>query len=224
MEVEDRFGVSLQDSDLERIDTVAGLASVVVSKLPKSTGVCPTANAFYHLRRLLTGHAGIERRQVRPQARLEHLIPFQRRRVWARVREGDSRVPGLIASAPTRKLLEAAPLLLVCPLVAGCAGLWAANGVVVAGLASLLVLAVGCGTIGGISHLSTRHFPEGIETVADLARTLAAMSLPQNNPDGRIIVEQRTLEEIRRITAEQLGLPLEDVKPESNFVKDLKMG
>jgi hypothetical protein len=34
-------------------------------------------------------------------------------------------------------------------------------------------------------------------------------------------LQQRVIEGVRRITAEQMGLPLEKVLPESDFVKDL---
>ncbi len=63
-----------------------------------------------------------------------------------------------------------------------------------------------------------------VRTVADLAG-LVASRLPPLPPEmtaeQRARAEQRVLEGIRELTAEQAGLPLERVRPESEFVKDL---
>jgi len=121
MEVEDRFKVTLRDSECSRVRTVGDLAALVVASLPRTpSSACPTARRFVYSR------------------------------------------------------------------IATC-------------------------------------FPAGCDTMADLVR----MTLPRELPGGhgeRVAAEQTVLREVRELTAEVSGQPLEKVQPESRFYEDLQMG
>jgi acyl carrier protein len=222
MEVEDRFSVDFSDAECQRLRTVADLAALVISKLPKSRGRCPTARAFFDFRKLLTEHAGVERRRIRPRARLDELIQ-PRRTLWGKLRRQDRRLPRLVATDRQDRVFLWMGAVLVFAWLMASAIFWGVHG------AGLVVPASAAALVGGIfafvsvTGLFRRHFPAGIETVGDLARVLAPVEMPQHGPGERLIVQQRVLEEVRRITALQLGLPLEKVRPESDFVRDLEI-
>ena len=74
------------------------------------------------------------------------------------------------------------------------------------------------GTMSTRDRLST-EFPDRCATLGDLARRITPTPLPEGDAEA----ERRVLDDIRCITAEQLGCRLEDVRPESRFVDDLGM-
>ena len=61
-----------------------------------------------------------------------------------------------------------------------------------------------------------------VRTVADLAN-LVASKLPSSGVDDPVECQQ-TLDVIREITASQLGFRLDQVHPDSEFVRDLGAG
>jgi acyl carrier protein len=224
MGVEERFRVRLPDAACSRVRTVADLAALVLSQLPKGTGVCHTAHSFYEVRNLLATHASIERRRIRPRARLADLLAPNQRRLWTKLRKRDRRLPGLVAKdRHDRAFLWLCAILAVAWLVAA-AALWGAYGGGLALAASAAALVIGVLALENIDYHCRRHLPVGIETVGDLARAIVPIEMPRSGPGERLIAQQRVLDEVRRITAEQLGLPLERVLPESDFVKDLGAG
>lgn len=66
--------------------------------------------------------------------------------------------------------------------------------------------------------------PREVETVGDLVRIVAPLDWPRGGAGARLLMQHRVLEEVREITSRELGVPLEKVKPESEFVKDLGRG
>lgn len=81
---------------------------------------------------------------------------------------------------------------------------------VVFGFAWLLVL---------FARWQSTELPSGVVTVADLVRLAAPIAVGQGGE--RLIGEIQILEEVRRIVADTLGMPLDRVKPDSNFARDL---
>jgi acyl carrier protein len=224
MEVEDRFNVKLSDSECERFHTVADLAALVVSKLPKSTDTCPTARAFFSLRSLLVTHAAVERRRVRPRTRLEDLLASQRRQIWAKLRRHERRLPRLVATqAQERAFLWVGAIFAFSWFMAS-AVLWGTRGAGPAIPIAVAALFIGVFAFVAVTGAFRRQFPMGLETVGDLATFLTPVEMPGGGVGERLIVQQRVLEEVRRITAQQLGLPLDKVQASSDFVKDLDVG
>lgn len=222
MEVEDRFDVKISDEECEGVRTVADLAALVIKRLPRSEGPCPTAREFFAIRKLMVTHSGIERRRVRPKARLTEMFPGPARRpLWISLRVLDDRLPQLKTSSRAASWLVLFAACAACAWFMATAALWGAQGPAVAIPASLLVFVIGAGVLQSVrAHLS-QHFPPGLETVGDLVRLVAPFEMPQSSQGARSVGQQRVLLEVRRLTAQVLGLPLERVQPSSDFVKDL---
>lgn len=224
MEVEDHFNVRLPDSECARIRTVADLAALVIRRLPRDDGTCPTSRSFFAIRTLMVTHAGLQRKDVRPKTRLNDLFPQGSRRVWNSLRTIDQRLPRLTVHRRVDGILLviAALSVLACPIAAGLLLAW--QGASGAAPTSLIVFAAGLWMFHSLYVQFVRHFPEGLETVGDVARLITPIPMPNNSSGERLIAQQRVLEEVRVLTAQQLGLPLESVQPTSEFVKDLGAG
>jgi len=223
MRVEDRFSVRLSDADCTRVGTIADLAALVISKLPKSPTACVTARTFYKLRSHMVAQCGIERRQVRPSARIGDLIPTGLAHTWRRLRLTDAAIPALVVSP----VLDLAMLVLTGILVSMgflfSGVLVREMGVVIAlvtwVVAIALLVAANKLTTGVLAHC----LPFDISTVGDMVRCITPIEFPLNAPGKGLIVQQHVLAEIRKITATQLGMPIEQVRAESHLIHDLKM-
>ena len=75
--------------------------------------------------------------------------------------------------------------------------------------------------LDGGPRLRVRH--RGAKTIADLVRVMTPQPLPSDF-SARLLAENQVLDEVRRITSEQLGIPFDRVRPDSDFVKDLGAG
>ena len=64
--------------------------------------------------------------------------------------------------------------------------------------------------------------PDSCPTIGELARVMAPIAVANGVVASETSYED-VLNEIRHIAAEQMQIPLEDVKPESEFVRDLGM-
>jgi hypothetical protein len=221
MEVEDRFGITLPDAECERVRTVADLAALVVSRLPRPDGVCPTARTFFQFRTLAMVHGGIQRRRLRPAVRLDELFPPGPRRLWRTLRRHDHRLPRLAMNHGAQHALFIGAALLWLAWVGGLA-------VALTGRANMMAMAIIFVLLGLVTlamvlldRRAPRYFPPELQTVGDLARRMAPIHVPHETPGERLIAQQRVLAEVRRIIACQMALPVEKVLPETDFVKDL---
>lgn len=223
IEVEDRFNVKLPDSECARVRTVADLAALVISRVPRPSGICPTAHTFFELRRQMVTGAGVERPHVRPSTRLETLYPSGLRQPWRRLRRTNPRLPRLIASSAvdTTIMWVTAIGVFVSVAVVGvtCARFGAAAGVV-----ACLFVAIAMVALLRASNEIVWRLPPGIGTVGDVVRLIAPIQIAHGSPGEQLLAQQHVLTEVRRITSSQLGLPLENIQPESDFVKDLRVG
>ncbi len=223
MEVEERFNVTLPDAECWRVRTVADLAALVLSRLPRASGVCPTARAFFALRREIVASAGVERRLIRPTTRLDTVFASGLRGHWRRMRAANPRLPRLVASPAVDQafLWTTAIVVLACvPLVGVTWGRYGAGS----GAAAFAVAAGAIVLVAWASTAAGWRPPPGLETVGDMARAIAPIEPAGATPGARLIAQQQVLEEVRRITSKQLGVPLEQVRAESEFVRDLRLG
>lgn len=224
LEVEDCFKIRISDSSCEKVTTVADLVAVVINHLPRYSSPCPTAQHFRTLRSQLSKTSEIPTRSFRPKTPLADVFPRpHRRRLWSKFAEGSQFVPPLVAPrAIDRGFLVTFWV---------CAFLWVVMmGIVFFALGGLAASGVGLGTLGIVAVLivflykrCTLCFPQGCLTVADLVR----LTMPTPMPSGAgdiLAAENVVLQTVRQLTADQLGLSLDRVQPESRFVQDLGMG
>lgn len=222
--VEERYQIRLPDAACSRVGTVADLAALIITQLPTPTGACPTARTFFRLRKTFVRQWGIHRREVRPDTPLETLFPRPlRQRRWETLAE-EHALPSLTLSAAALRTFAALAILL---LLAWCAaivafvlkigpwwGVWAVVAFVMPWLSTLAL-------VHSLDRWAT-EIPEGYVTLGDLVRRSAAEPLPADS-GARLLAEQEILEEVRGLTAAQMNLPLEKVRPESRFAIDLGM-
>lgn len=228
MDIEDRFGVSLPDDECEGVRTVADLAALVISKLPKATSGCPSARSFYHIRRLFMNQLRVERKAVTPKTRLDEIGLAHNRAAWNGLSRVDPRMPA-------RSLPGWLERVLFWSCVSGFIAILAISGLTT-GFTSLGVgasLAIGIGGLLFVGYhacvrpallASMSVMPEGIITVGDLAKRIAFFELPPGTSGRSLIAQVNVLQTIREITSQQLGLPIDKVRPESDFVRDLGCG
>lgn len=90
MDVEEHFGIEIPDEDAAEIRTVGALHSYLLQRLAEkhpggSQSVCPSGHAFYQARRTLMDQFGVPRSRIRPDSRLDDLLPRRgRREAWGR--------------------------------------------------------------------------------------------------------------------------------------------
>ncbi len=224
MEVEDHFGVRLPDEGCSRVYTVADLAALVIANLPDATGTCPTARAFFGLRTLLSTQAGIERKRIRPRQKLVELFGTDSRIVWKKLRQHETRLPRMVMSDRNTQRFSKAGIALTCVWIGGVAAVGSTLGVgmaIAVGIATVILGVIVFHTLAGYFKY---EFPQQFSTVGDLARSMASGEMPAKESGERLLAEQRVLEEVRHIVAEQMALPLEKVRSDSDFFKDLNMG
>lgn len=220
LEIEERFEIELSDVECSRVRTVGDLAMLVIGRIPRLNDTCPTSRSFYRIRRLLMEQSGMERKEIRPTTRLRALFPMHFREHWQTLTALEPAIPSL---QPSRRLdelmllLSAAMVLATVPVVSIC---WMKPGPI----AGLLAAATCCGIIAILALVPNRvglGLPSGMQTVGDLARACTPLPLPATISPGAQASREAVLHEVRRITAEQLGLPLEKVHASSDFVRDL---
>ena len=84
MDVEDRFGTSFPDAELERMQTVGDLLKFIMARIrSQNSDACPSAAMFYPIRKILVDQFNVDRSNVRPSTRLESLVDANaRHKFW----------------------------------------------------------------------------------------------------------------------------------------------
>ncbi len=203
MDVEDAFGIEIPDADATSLTTVGALILYVQSKTKSySAGPCATSVAFHSIRRFLLGRLPLQRRDVRPEAKLETLIPESvRRDLWRELRQAYNRRPPRLGRPWWTGIILAELGL------AACAALFFSLGVTAICIASLFVW-----------YFATlpwaTQFPTGWLTVRDLSYRLA------NPPSsGAPMSDAEIAHKVRLIISDQLAIPIDRLTDESSFFR-----
>jgi acyl carrier protein len=223
LEVEHRFGVQLRDAECSEVRTVADLAALVIGKLPRRAEPCPTASTFYELRQRLLSNPTVQLQRIGPRTRLTEVFPRGLRSTWRQLRKHEPRVPRLVVSPGLDRMLLWVMGVAFFASVLVVSVAWARMGTgvgVVAVVAAVLVMSI----VIRLPEAIGWRLPQEVETVGDLVRIIAPLDWPRGGAGARLLMQHRVLEEVREITSRELGVPLEKVKPESEFVKDLGAG
>lgn len=210
MEVEDEFGIHISDAEAQSVLTVQDLARLAFStREQRRAASCPSASSFYALRSAWVRAGVAERGEITPGASVSKLVTtLKRREAWRSASLAGVHLPALWTPS------------VVSFLAIAIAAVGAAIVMLIAMLAStpsfLTWLMLPAGLAIALDSSVRTAVPPGVVTIRELIHA----SQPGA---GRSTVDQyaAVLFRVREITAEQLGLPLSRVQPDSRFIEDL---
>lgn len=193
MDIEEEFGVSLQDQEVSLLQpTVGSLVHYVQSKVDSlESDRCATAAAFYRLRRFFIEELNVQRGSIRPDTRLEDLIPIDpRRTLWQKLAPT---LPLRIRSLERPSWVHA---ILGITILAVIVGLFISWTWVLAGLLAGFLVYV------ATQPLATR-FPGGCQTMRDLAHRVARPA-----KDAGRLSDEEIAHKVRLIVCDNLAIPI----------------
>jgi hypothetical protein len=219
MDVEAWFGVRISDAQAERVRTMGDLFLFLLEHTRgEGPARCPTGQAFYHLRRVLTGELGVDRAQVRPATPLRDLVAAPARSTaWPQL-EAALGLPGLPDPDPTPRGPTARGFGIT--LAAATAGAWLVYLLMVAMPGETMPIAIGlliwvlvlvlvC-ELFGIFWLDGRVLrPVPIPTVRDVVMRLVARPSAATEP-----IAARVWASLVAIVSAHTGIPPHAIQPE----------
>ncbi len=227
MAVEEAFGVTLEDSEVEKISTPRELIDLIMGKVGETASAgCLTQRAFHQVRAALLHQLPLNRRDISPQAKLSRLAPRSQRKVLLECLAAELETSPLPALVRPKWLVV---FLVVMSVAAGIAaavyifrhGLWEHRGAL---FGTAVATAAAIGFVSGAATRACRfEFPPRLATVADLSRWLVghktelAVSAP-----GKWTREQ-VAARVRDIIIELLDCA-PAYREDASFVQDLGMG
>lgn len=220
MDVEDHFGIIIQDSEAERVRTVGDLVVLVQGRLSAARETsCATLPAFLKLRSALRDAFGDSTFRIRPRQRIaQRLTAPQRREMWKRL--------FTLLGSPPRGLRRPRFLqgILVASIVAVLsAAVSAAVSIDIRVLPLTLAVAVVFSLLLHIATLPFRTVPPpewatfGEVTAKIVGVTAATKQLQLRSAD-------EVLEELRPLIVNVLGVEDDEVVCSARFVEDLGVG
>jgi len=227
LRVEETFDLAIRDEEAGELDTVGKLHDYVWGVLNQPDAVCPSSRGFYRLRSAMMHALQIPRQTVRPDSPLEELVPRRgRRRRWAQLgKTSGLALPDLHRPRWLRvSMLSAKGLGLAMTLGAAhtltSVGLSTADAVALTGRGFVIASV----TLGIVTRPLAVCFAPTSATVTDLVRFVVQRQPADLGGHGRDWTEDEVWETIRELTADEGGVPLEEITRESRFVRDLGMG
>jgi acyl carrier protein len=216
MEFEDEFGIEIPDEDCEHLGTIGAVIRYIAARQSlQATLGCPTARAFYALRRMFRDEFNVSRKRVRPNSRVLALVDKSQRTSL------DKRPLALgVDIATIRGRADPGSLFMV---VAGLGTALVSYGAIVVGVQSAvsvaaLALLVGAGVIIALAA-RPRHWNRA--TVRDVILSLAVMDYTVASSDELRI--QNIRDRVGAIVADQLGVNRAELSDSTSFVRDLNI-
>ncbi|TWT64907.1 acyl carrier protein [Crateriforma conspicua] len=220
MDVEDHFGISIQNTEAERVRTVGDLVALIQSRIEAAhLATCPTLKSFLCLRSTVRKLTSDETLRIRTGTRVVDVMNrSQRRRLWTQLDDILGTAPPGLRRPPTlRKLL--ALLVLTAIVIA----IVAAVAIDVAILPLTLALAA---IVTLVLHVITVPFriypPDTLSTFGGLARRIAGVTVATKQLHLGSV--DAILDELRPIVVDTLGVDSSEVVLNARFVEDLGMG
>jgi acyl carrier protein len=209
--VEDTYGLSIRDKDMEGLDTAGKLYDYIfANRFQGMQETCLSSVAFYRLRRALMSVLGVSREDVQLSASLATLIPTRRRHLWRELqtvlalRLPDLRRPVWVTSIAT--LAAVAPAIAI--------GSWL-NSILIG---VCVAFALGCALYRVTEPFAVEFRPE---FVGPLVRQIVAKNFGAISDQCRLSNSEELWESLRTLIAEHLGVGRDEITRESHFVKDL---
>ena len=220
MDVEDHFGITIQNAEAERVRTVGDLVTLIQGRISAThDAYCPTLPAFLKLRTTVRDTTGDNTFRIRPRQRIaDRLTVPQRRDLWKRLSEMLGSPPrGLRRPYLLRQVLGTSVVALLC------LALIAAVAIDVRILPVTLALAAFCIFLLHIVTVPFRSVPPeewvtfGDVTVKLVGVTFATKQLQLRTADD-------ILSELRPLIVGVLGVDRDEVVADARFVEDLGVG
>lgn len=243
MEVEEAFGISISDTDAEKIQTVGQLHDHVMERLQAKPGCerplyltaargpCLTAVTFYKLRRCFA-RSSVNRGKLRPSAALDEILPTDDRlQVWRRLAdELQLALPRLVRAAwivHTLAVVAAMTAALAMYSAAQVHGLGTGLGVgfvTLIGTSLLLAMVTAplasypapeFATLGGLTRVVLAgNYVSIMRQAREHPISTADGSNIDHNPD-------EVFDVLRTIIMQQLGVTADEITRDASFVNDL---
>ncbi|TWU07779.1 acyl carrier protein [Stieleria varia] len=220
MDVEDHFGIAIQNTEAEHVRTVGDLVSLIRSRIQAAhLASCPTLKSFLQLRSCVRELATNQTLRIRSRTRVVDVLnPTQRRRLWKRLTDILGSAPPSLRRHPTlRKVL----VVLVCTAIVLAVTVAAAVDIEI--LPLTLVLAA-VATL--ILHLATVRFrtypPDTLTTFGAVARRMTGITAATKQL--HLDSDHAILDELRPIVVDTLGVDGSEVVLTARFIEDLGMG
>lgn len=220
IEVEDHFGITIQDATAEGIRTVGDLVELVHDRLSNAQRThCASLPAFLSLRTTVRESTGNKTLRIRPRDKIvEVLTPTQRCELW-------KRLPNLIGKTPPQ--LRRPPALRYTLTVMALAllsfAMWSAA------LIELQILPLTLAVAGFAIyclHLCTLRFrvtpPQGYQTFGEITRRIVGTTAATKQLSLRSFDD--VFLELRPIIAETIGVEKGEVVLTARFIEDLDVG
>jgi hypothetical protein len=219
IEVENTFGITIPDESATKIVTVGDLNELILRKLEENrpeTSQCLSAVAFYQFRKaLLVRHPNkLCRSHIRPEARMDDLIPDRHRRQgWEELGQALKwELPRLVR--PTWAVLT----LIAMGVIGMVLALWMRS--------PFVAIATGL-ALSALSYLTlplATHFAAGREIVRAMVQKILELNFDRISSEWRGRNRQEVWETLRMMVAEVAGVSPERVAESARFVGDLGMG
>jgi acyl carrier protein len=239
MEVEDEFGISIDDNapPAEGDVTVGDLYRHILAKLrekgevldPDASAKCLSSAAFYVFRRGLCDEFGLDRKQVRPSTLMDDLVPkADRRRRWRALGERLRLDLPKLERHPllTRAISHVAIFIAFAGFFVAFVAEWP-DATILAFFGAGLVFAM---TAVLLTRPLATHFPGPRQTVRGIVlRVLAANWTKIAGMAGLTMTapgrhSNEVWEKLHSIVVAQLDVAPEEVTRKARFYKDLGVG
>lgn len=218
--LEEEFQIVLEDEAVSSVYTIGDLYKLLLSKLPQASApACTTSMAFYAVRRGLMEELGVSRKDLRPATSLASLFsqfPPRRRQQWHRFRNG---MPYKLDHLGVGRIAFWGSAILGASVCA-----WFAHGAL--DRLPYTAAAALCGFVLGLIAIyktacAHTSFPNGIDTVGDLARLLLGKNTHAFAQRTQGWTPENVWQTMKTVVIAQLGVNPELVVPEASIVEDL---
>lgn len=215
MELEERFQIAIPDADAADLRTPRNVIDYIYKRVTHASDpTCLTQRAFYRVRQALIQVLGIPRGTIVRDARLEHLVPRQRRRALWKALADASKVP---AWPPLTRPPWITVLVTASSITMGM-GLAAItdSGVLLPSLGAIAALTLGILATKPLRFSVARQWP----TVGGVAQYLAVHAPAALLTPTPAWTRDQVRQVVRATIADELGIS-PDFDDSAQFVRDL---
>lgn len=220
MDVEDTFHIKITDEEATNCISVGQLHDLVLNKVDyvNYPETCLTQKTFYQLREFFVKELGISKRKVTVKTNMHDLIPMEdRKTIWKQlIKKTQLDLPDLVLPGAIVLLY-----FILCLIFTSFTYYKTWHN----------TFWVFCVLVGWILFFSTiirrlsnpvaTAFPYNCKTIGDLTRTAVGMNFYKLS---KSIGKNEIWDIVTTLVSDQLGVEKSELKPETEFVKDLNIG